>query len=461
MDRYYQTDGIHSYMVISDIFVQPESYEIKMIQKNDFSELLSFEFRMLDNQQQLYYKVDNLVEISDLKQEGEFAGNDVIRCMDFLFSLIFKLQAYLLIPDNLVLELDGIFYCKQTESFYFLYLPGYGTDIRKQITGVVEKLLRMINHKQRQSVDFIYGLYEQVSVGHYDLQTVWNYVKSYVKTDDEKKHNFYHRIITENTERNTGENIGKITGEDEAKQIQRNELLDLVFSQEEAARDLRKNKDMEKREIYKYLLIGFLGLLVFVGFLMALMQLRQCGKLYQIKPMMIILVLMAVDIYAYLCVKKAILEKEKTILEEEKCVQKDMIVQYKDTEVLSAYGEETTVLREADCMCEEATGQKQKPVIYRLVPENKASADVINLKETIVIGRDDKCADVCLADFTVSRKHAKIYREHERLLLEDLDSTNGTFLNQKEVLQGFPVDLQPGDHVRFGETTYCLEKDMC
>ena len=48
----------------------------------------------------------------------------------------------------------------------------------------------------------------------------------------------------------------------------------------------------------------------------------------------------------------------------------------------------------------------------------------------VVIGRDPEC-DLFLNNMTVSRRHAVIEKEGERLVLKDLDSLNGTWINGK------------------------------
>lgn len=54
------------------------------------------------------------------------------------------------------------------------------------------------------------------------------------------------------------------------------------------------------------------------------------------------------------------------------------------------------------------------------------------VKPSTVIGRDPGC-DIVIADPNVSKKHAKISVQGPSVFLEDLGSTNGTFVNGKRV----------------------------
>lgn len=66
----------------------------------------------------------------------------------------------------------------------------------------------------------------------------------------------------------------------------------------------------------------------------------------------------------------------------------------------------------------------------------------------VTIGRDPTC-DLALDDKTVSVKHARLVYHHNQWWVEDLESTNGTFLNQEFV--SIPTVLADGDQIRCGQ----------
>ena len=64
------------------------------------------------------------------------------------------------------------------------------------------------------------------------------------------------------------------------------------------------------------------------------------------------------------------------------------------------------------------------------------------------MGRDQD-ADIVIDDPTVSRKHAEIVRSNDGFVLLDLDSKNGSFVNETKVGQN-GQSLKDGDEIRFG-----------
>ncbi len=81
-------------------------------------------------------------------------------------------------------------------------------------------------------------------------------------------------------------------------------------------------------------------------------------------------------------------------------------------------------------------------------------------KQTVVIGREDPVSgifpDIDLDphgghEAGVGRRHAQLVLQGGQILLEDLDSVNGTVINKVKLLPHKPQPLQHGDEVRFGK----------
>jgi hypothetical protein len=68
--------------------------------------------------------------------------------------------------------------------------------------------------------------------------------------------------------------------------------------------------------------------------------------------------------------------------------------------------------------------------------------------ETITIGRAVE-NDIVITSKRVSREHAQVRRDGWRVMLEDMNSTNGTFLNDERVLT--PVELRDEDRIKIGD----------
>jgi len=70
-------------------------------------------------------------------------------------------------------------------------------------------------------------------------------------------------------------------------------------------------------------------------------------------------------------------------------------------------------------------------------------------KEEAVLGRD-LANEIVISDPEVSRRHARFFIRDESVFVEDLGSTNGTFLNGERIAS--PQQLRMGDVITFGES---------
>lgn len=68
--------------------------------------------------------------------------------------------------------------------------------------------------------------------------------------------------------------------------------------------------------------------------------------------------------------------------------------------------------------------------------------------DSISVGREST-NDIMIQDTEISRNHARIIRRGSGYMVEDLGSTNGTFVNRQQVSS--PRVLAPGDEIGFGE----------
>jgi Inner membrane component of T3SS, cytoplasmic domain len=74
----------------------------------------------------------------------------------------------------------------------------------------------------------------------------------------------------------------------------------------------------------------------------------------------------------------------------------------------------------------------------------------LDVEATAVIGRDAGSADLVLEDPEASRRHAALKPDAPGLTIEDLGSTNGTYVNGERIVG--TRSLVPGDQVRVGNT---------
>ena len=103
--------------------------------------------------------------------------------------------------------------------------------------------------------------------------------------------------------------------------------------------------------------------------------------------------------------------------------------------------------RPVDVVASGARRRRGQPLGLKFIEPEEQKGERLDVDLAIVIGRSPEC-DVSLHDNFLSSRHARIANDDGELTVEDLGSTNGTYVNQ-ELVTG-RVLLERGDIVQVG-----------
>ncbi len=121
------------------------------------------------------------------------------------------------------------------------------------------------------------------------------------------------------------------------------------------------------------------------------------------------------------------------------------------------------IISQVHCRLEDSTGTQDDPaqtVVRMALPKyvirgvsGPYFGKTYPLRGTTVFGRHADC-DIRINDEGISRRHAEIVVTPEGLLVRDLDSSNGTFVNGERVKEHA---LKVGDEVRFDSLRFLIQ----
>ncbi|HSL57864.1 MAG TPA: FHA domain-containing protein [Acidimicrobiales bacterium] len=87
------------------------------------------------------------------------------------------------------------------------------------------------------------------------------------------------------------------------------------------------------------------------------------------------------------------------------------------------------------------------PTALRVLDPEAERGRTFPLADELTVGRAAGC-HITLDDTFVSQLHARVFRRDGGLYVEDLGSTNGTYLNRSKV--SGPMAIKPGDRLQVG-----------
>lgn len=80
-----------------------------------------------------------------------------------------------------------------------------------------------------------------------------------------------------------------------------------------------------------------------------------------------------------------------------------------------------------------------------------------SIPSSVSIGRSNK-NDIIIKDPFISKNHAIIEKKHNEYYIEDLNSSNGTFVNNEQIFN--PIRLQHGDTITIGQVSFIFVNEL-
>ncbi|MGO8861453.1 MAG: FHA domain-containing protein [Acidimicrobiales bacterium] len=95
---------------------------------------------------------------------------------------------------------------------------------------------------------------------------------------------------------------------------------------------------------------------------------------------------------------------------------------------------------------------KRKQLYLRVVEPSAHQGQTFDLDDELTIGRSPGCGVPTPDDIYASTLHARLFRRKDQLWVEDLGSTNGTYVNSERITQAHR--LGKGDVLQAGSTVF-------
>ena len=129
-------------------------------------------------------------------------------------------------------------------------------------------------------------------------------------------------------------------------------------------------------------------------------------------------------------------------------------------EAEAGFSSETTVLSQAGYAMDDAAMMsghlyQEQFISYPTLTRNKTGESVTINKNSFIIGKSPDMVDYCIRyNSNISRKHVCIIKMEDGYYIQDLDTTNGTYVNDIRVSGNRSVKLEDGCIIKMAEEEF-------
>lgn len=464
---------MRSYMIIPcPPEAETEGYQYRMLEMNRIKGLLPCGLRYIDGERYLYYDISGKQSMQGLYEGRKIAGNELFNLFRDMERVCGSLAGYLLDEQHLVLSKEQVFYDFGSGNYYFTYYPGAVTEpdifqfIADSIDGADKRAaaaayricmaaggdrqaLRAAIRREAAQKDhpgpYEEDLYqpEQCEANPYKAEPYE--VDPY--NADTRKANPYDADPYEVKLQETQED--RLPQRQKKDKPYIKETADSLSSEErereEGGQSFGK-KQITLRILLIVMLLAGAGGLIAVPFLLYVSdrERRLCiaGA---------ILLLAATGLLVAELILK-LRSKRRGRKEDDR--NRQPVYSVSDEKDMPMFGadrkREYRLMDDSDVTIR-FSGQEMIGRLYGREHGNRIDLRTL----PVTIGKAQAYADFVLADPSVSRVHARIYKgEDGGIEIRDLNSTNGTWINGVRLEPNEKVRVQRGDEVRFGNVEY-------
>lgn len=437
----FYKDIYHEYMIIDRIIKNEEEslFEEQMLHNQKIDGLLRMKLEYVGGSCKYYYDIQRMDSLETAKEDKTLDYENISAMFRNMTELVEQLQNYLLVPDNLRLEPVCIYKSKDNGTYLFTYVPGLNSDFKEQLKELLSWLMKIIDHRQKNTVMLVYGLYKSLSEE--------NSIASFMREINTAEKSFAKEIKNDDSRHEYGEEILL----EKCKMPEKTKNDEPVFVVENQCNE---EKEAENDSEILPALILFLGAAA-VCILGMVMKSRLSWIIFKIfgiyvnSWVILFAALGAAGIMTGVGIRKVIVYKRQNA--------NDEFWQESQRPDYSALAHrETTVLRETKGkMAETETLKENILILKRLGNIGEFEQEIIYVTcVPFTIGKEYGLVQYQLNEKVVSRRHAEITKENGQYFITDLSSTNGTRLNHERIKPGTACILHNEDIVEFANIAF-------
>ena len=414
----YYKDYRHNYLIMEGTNRQNDLYQCRMITDNRIEGLLPCKERHVNGDVFLYYEITSKQNLISLYEGKKLTVKQLKNIFIHLKLVQERLSKFLLDVRNLVLQPEYIFADAETEELHFLYYPFETED--NYTVSFLEFLVEKTDSEDQTAIEIVYKMLELATKEQFVLDEVIKWFEEDLEWEEkvsdrivEMPEEEYSLPISDPPEEEEDEKPGSRAA---AFVMAGSAVFFLVLYYLN-----RVYFFPEKIQICLFaglFLFGilFLGSTVFLLYSLFFSKQREEGSIRE--------------------------RFRKTEREEEKRYRETDISDSIRQKTEQAYGNTVFIPWVENC----------ENKLYGVGKGNKNHIDLGRLPLTV--GKLAGSVDMVIEDQSISRRHARFFRDGNRIYMSDLNSTNGSFKNGMRLLPNASEVLEPGDEIRLGKLKF-------
>lgn len=428
----YEQENDSIYMVIdSGSKMLSPDYDIKMLENNNISSLLTVSMRCVDNQYSYYYDVTSKQQFSKIYEYKKLSRSNVENILISLEKLVNEINEYMLDLDRVILKIECIYVDMSKDRLLFAYGADGASEENKGFRQGVKRLFDYIiehfDHGVKDAdIMYVYNIYQRIAQGDYNASDFKELIEYEVDVREES-----YKAVSQDIGIDKKDNI-------------------LEFIPEQQVED---EEEVQNRTAHAAIMI----LKSVMGFAVVIAAGRMFAPSYVPIPVSDVaaFIIMLVGACGLVLLNKIPLDMFSVVKNKK---EMEPYTYTSDTNKNQDVPDNNSTILLSDYIKRNAN----HGICLRYRADNGAVSndtdkDIVVKKFPWIIGSMEKQCDTVVDSCLISHLHACIIKVDDEYYIEDMNSTNGTYVNGERLIMNSKLKLSAGDTVTLAATSYVVE----
>lgn len=505
----YERDNSINYAVIDaqEEWNCEDDYEVKMLMFNMPEHFLAITMNEIDGRNCIYYDISSKQQLSKLFEYGKVTMEEVKTMFNNISEMVRVVDEYMLDLDRVILKPQHIYVSLANKKYSFMYSPIAGnSDFYDNMRSLFEYILERFDHSvEKSSLVRFYEIYQRILVRDYTPRNLMSFFESDDNTqidieDDDNEHvgKTYHDAVQTwngkiNRMKSESEAVdyGKdrttkdITCKTDENSLNNGKIIKDVLP--ETAEDNKSNKSSKSSKKAVFVMKAVAAVILLNAFLSMFLKTYAVVKLNTAAS--VICIIAGILIF-YVSGKVADIIGE--IASEDK-VTEDELIPYRmhnntdksyerKPEAEHEYMEDAEKTSYSSMVTARVMKDEEEQEIkvshtmllsdyLKMLKDNKLTLSLLDNKDNrlymknkeayeqpleniepvkypCTIGSLEGSADIFIDSPVISKMHACLLKEDDKFYIEDMNSTNGTYINDERIAMHSKTRIADGDILR-------------
>ena len=425
-------DSIYLKVPIAIEAINQNKYE--MLQYNEIKGIINFNRQYFNDACYLTYNLDTYVSLRNLEKPKGLQDSQLIEILSQINAIIGSLEDFFLLESkDLVLTLENIYYDYHKKDVQLIYLPkAHHESLTSKYKMFLMNLITGLPVERKHSL-LINALQQFIQRDEFSIQGLNDLIKNQVLGDSKQDIN----------EKVADEDLFFKKSNSLADPVEKEKSDKNKSSKKELIKDMVRGVALE--------IIGLLSMNLIIRFFEISDQVNQLGTvlLVQLLTSIAIYLIVLKEYYSFEKIKQYLKSKS----DYERKTSKEENIFASTNNPVEGIGEEQ-ITYNTSTVIQGMVAEVYPSKAYLLKKDLRSEEKIYITEKSFVLGRQVEATDYHIDDSKISKRHLEVLDIDDELFIRDLNSTNGTYLNEAKLDANRLTKIFDGDLIKMAALVY-------